>query len=317
MDAPEHVAFLLVEDFTHLAFACAIEPLRIANLVADRPLYRWSLASEDGAPAVCSHGTALVVDRGLEPLDRGDRLFVVSGLRVRERLTRRLLDHLRREDRRGVRLGAICSGAWALAEAGLLDDRPCAIHWEWHDAFVEAFPRVVLRRSVFVAEDAIPTAAGGPAAADLMLHLVAEAHGAALATADADQMVYNAVRPDDAEQRLPLGARLGMRSEPVKRAVRMMEEHLEDPVTTADVAAAVGLSIRQLERLFGKHLACSPKKYYLDLRLRRARNLLLQTDMPMAEIAMASGFVSVAHFSRSYRQTYGVAAAAERAIRAR
>ncbi len=317
MDGPEHVAFLLVEDFTHLAFACAIEPLRIANLVSGRALYRWSLVSEDGRPAVCSHGTALVVDRGLAPLPRSDRLFVVSGIGVRQRLTRRLLDHLRREHRRGVRLGAICSGAWALAEAGLLDDQPCAIHWEWHDAFVEAFPTVVLRRSVFVAEGRIPTAAGGPAAADLMLHLVAERHGADLATAVADQMVYNSVRPDGAEQRLSLGARSGLRSEPVHRAVRLMETHIEDPITTADIAAEVGLSLRQLERLFGKCLNCSPKKYYLDLRLQRARNLLLQTDMPMAEIAMACGFVSVGHFSRSYRQTYGVTAATQRAIRAR
>jgi transcriptional regulator GlxA family with amidase domain len=317
MDEPEHVVFLLSEDFTHLAFACAIEPLRIANLVAGRRLYGWSLAAENGCEAVCSHGAVLRVDRGLEPLPAGARLFVGSGIGVRARLTRRLLAHLRREGRRGVRVGAICSGARALTEAGLREDEPCAIHWEWHDAFVEAFPTVVLRRSVFVAEGRTPTAAGGPAAADLMLHLTAEAHGADLATAVADQMVYNAVRRDGDDQRLSLGARFGMRSEPVKRAVRLMETHIEDPISTADIADAVGLSIRQLERLFGKYLNCSPKKDYLDLRLQRARNLLLQTDLPVPEIALACGFASTGHFSRSYGQTYGVTAATQRGIMAR
>ncbi|GMG81707.1 GlxA family transcriptional regulator [Paralimibaculum aggregatum] len=313
----EHIAFLLVEDFSHIAFACAIEPLRIANLVSGRALYRWSLASEDGRTAICSHRSAILVDRGLEPLPAGDRLFLISGIHVRERVTPRLMAHLRREQRRGVRLGAICSGAYALAMAGLLDGQACAIHWEFHDAFTEAFPDVVLRRSVFVADAPIPTASGGPAATDLMLHLIARAHGADIATAVADQMVYTAVRGDDGAQRISLGARLGLPSEAVRRAIRAMEAHVEDPVSTADLAAQAGISARQLERLFGKHLHCSPKKYYMDLRLQRARNLLMQTDMGISEVALACGFSSGAHFARAYRQTYGVGPAEFRAIRAR
>jgi transcriptional regulator GlxA family with amidase domain len=314
---PEHIVFLLIRDFTHIAFACALEPLRIANLISGRDLYRWSLASEDGVAAVCSSGLALKVDRGLAPLARGDRLYLISGIHVRERLTPAVLDYLRREQRRGVAVGAICSGAYALARAGLLRDQPCAIHWEFHDAFTEEFPDVVLRRSVFVAEGAVETASGGPAAADLMLHRIAERHGADLATAVADQMVYNAVRDSQVGQRISLGARTGLPSEAVKRAIALMESHVEDPIPTATIAALVGLSSRQLERLFGKYLNASPKKYYNDLRLSRARNLLQQTDMTMTDVAVACGFASASHFARSYRQTYGVTPTTQRAIRAR
>ncbi|MEM1420793.1 MAG: GlxA family transcriptional regulator [Pseudomonadota bacterium] len=316
MSKPETFVFLLIEDFTHLAFACAIEPLRIANLVAERELYRWRLASEDGARAICSNRSVTLVDQGLEPLQRDERLFVISGLGVRERITRKAVDYLRRNHAHGVQLGAICSGAYALARAGVLDGQACAIHWEFHDAFTEEFPDVVLRRSVFVADAPIVSASGGPAAADLMLHLIAKTHGADLATSVADQMVYNSVRSDHAEQRVSPGARHGFRSEPLKRALREIDNTIEDPVPTAEIARRAGVTPRQLERLFGRYLNCSPQKYYRDVRLHKARNLLSQTDLSVAEIALACGFGSPTHFARCYRQTYGVTPSIHRACAA-
>lgn len=314
---PESFVFLLIEDFSLIAFANAIEPLRIANLVAERDLYRWRLASENGRVARCSNGSVTNVELGLEPLARGDRLIVVSGLGVKARTSKPVIDYLRRESRRGVRLGAICSGAYVLARAGLLDGHSCAIHWDFHDAFIEEFHDVVLRRSVFVADGPIPTASGGPAAADLMLHLIAGRHGAELATAVADQMVYNTVRPGDAPQRISFGARHGLRSAVLNEAVRIMETHIEEPLPTSAIAAMVDISTRQLERLFGRYLNCSPRKYYLELRLQRARNLLMQTDLSMVEIGFACGFTSAAQFARSYRQTYGLSPGNHRVTKTR
>lgn len=313
MTEPQAFAFLLVEDFTHLAFSCAIEPLRIANLVAGAELYRWSLLSRDGLSARSSNGCVTRTDRGLEPLGRDERLFVVAGLGVERRVTPDLVAFLRRERARGRRIGALCSGAYVLAEAGFLAGVETAIHWGYHDLMAERFPEVRLRPNVFVAGSRFDTASGGTAAADLMLHLIGRAHGADLATEVADQMVYNAVREGSARQRVSVQARHGTRNATLVRAIRIFEETIEAPPRPSEVAAELGISARQLERLFDRHLGTSPKRYAMELRLNRARNLIVQTEQSVAEIAMASGFTSTSHFSRVYRAKYGTSPGAQRA----
>src|SRR5690606_28775592 len=217
--AATHFAFLLLPDFSHLAFSCAIEPLRIANLVSGRPLYRWSLLSPDGRSATCSNGTVTLVHGGLEPV-KADRLFLISGIGVQSHATPEVLAFLRREKARGTALGAICSAAYVLARAGMLEGMEAAIHWDYHDSFAEEFPGVRLVPSVFC-DRRIITASGGTAAADLMLHLIGRQHGADLATAVADQMCYNAVREGTAPQRVSLQSRHGMRNAHLVRAIKI------------------------------------------------------------------------------------------------
>ncbi|VDC26656.1 GlxA family transcriptional regulator [Pseudogemmobacter humi] len=304
MTAPAHFAFLLLHDFSHLAFSCALEPLRIANLVSGRPLYRWSLIGADGRTATCSNGSVTLVHAGLEPTRQVDRLFLISGLNVQAHTSPAILAFLRRERAAGTPLGAICSGAWVLAKAGFLDGMEAAIHWDYHDMFAEAFPGVKLVRNVFVAQKTI-TASGGTAAADLMLHLIGEAHGTDLSTGVADQMVYNAVREGTAAQRVSLQSRHGMRNQHLMRAIGMMEESIEEPLSPGHIAERLGISTRQLERLFGRCLNSTPRHYFMELRLHRARNLLVQTEQSITEIAMACGFRSTSHFARTFRAFYG------------
>ena len=309
----QHFVFLLLENFSHLAFSCALEPLRIANLVAGRALYRWSLASEDGRSATCSNRAVTLVNRGLEPLARVDRLFLISGIQVQTHTSPGILAFLRRERASGTQIGAICSGAYVLAKAGLLRGVETAVHWEFHDLFCEEFPEVDLVRNVFVANARHITAAGGTAAADLMLHLIARDHGQDLATAVADQMVYNAVREGTAAQRVSLQSRLGTRNAHLTRAITIIEENLEEPIPTADLADRLGISTRQLERLFGRFLNSSPKKYFLELRLHRARNLIVQTEQSITQIAVACGFNSTSHFSKVFRKQFGISPVSQRA----
>lgn len=306
------IVFLLVDNFSHLAFSCAIEPLRIANRVSGQTLFRWSLASADGVSAVCSNRSVTLVDRGLEPLRHVDRLLVISGDEVQDRATPEILAYLRRERAAGTPIGAICSGAYLLASAGFLKDQAAAIHWEYHDVVAELFPDVRLVRGVFVADQKFITAAGGTAAADLMLHLIAAEHGPALATAVADRMVYNAVREATAEQRVSLQARHGMRNESLMRAVELAQENLEDPVSPREIARALGLSTRQIERLFQRHLGTSPKRFIMQTRLTRARNLLVQTDLSITEVAVACGFRTPSTFSKVYRAHFHVSPGAQR-----
>lgn len=306
--------FLLIEEFSHLAFSCALEPLRIANLVADRELYRWTLSSVDGRTATCSNKAVTLVDRGLAPAERGEKLMIVSGINVQNHVTLELLRYLRAERARGTAIGAICSGAFILAEAGFLDQRRAAVHWEYHDVFAERFPSVDLTRSVFVADDKFVTASGGAAAADLMLHMIARDHGRDLAAAVADQMVYNAVREGSATQKISIRSRYGLRNSRLAEAVRLIEDNIETPLSSSELARRLGISTRQLERMFERYLNTSPKRYILDVRLHRARNLIVQSDQAITEIAMACGFTSTSHFSKVYRDHFGNTPGSQRAI---
>ncbi|WP_428523517.1 GlxA family transcriptional regulator [Roseibium sp.] len=306
MPTTRDVTFLLLDDFSHIAFACAVEPLRIANLLQGEEIYRWRLASVDGERAVCSNKTVTLVDQGLTDLAPRSSLFLISGQNVGDRATPGVLAFLRRERARGTRIGAICSGAHVLASAGFLNNRRAAIHWSFHDSFQENFPEVELCRNVFVADETFVTASGGTAATDLMLHLIGETHGEDLAAAIADMMVYSGVRPADAAQQISLQARHGIRNPHIAEAIRLLNESAPYYLPTSEIARTIGISTRQLERLFQKHLKMSPKQFAINQKLTRARNLLLQTEQSISEIALACGYESPSHFIRTYQNRFGV-----------
>ena len=306
MADPQHFVFALVEDFTHMAFSCAVDPLRIANLISGATLYQWSFASLDGETAKASNDSVTLVHHSFDAFPQCDRVFVLSGIHMTGKDHSRLIAALRRERARGTAIGALCSGAYILARAGFLDGMMAAIHWDYHDSFMETFPEVNLVRNVFVADEKHVTASGGTATADLMLHLIERDHGYDLSVAVADQMVYNAVRNSTAAQRVSLQSRNGMRNTHLAKAIQVMHDNLETPVSPAVIAKDLGISTRQLERLFGKYLNSSPKKYFMEMRLERARHLLLQSEASITEVAMACGFESPGHFSRVYRSAFGV-----------
>jgi transcriptional regulator GlxA family with amidase domain len=308
------VVFVLLDKFTFISFAAAIEPLRLANRMAERTLYAVSVASETGAPATASNGVRVEVDGPLPDLGHDATVILCGGTDIAVATTRPLLGWLRRESRRGVAMGALCTGAHALARAGLLDGRRATIHWENRDGFAEAFDEVELSSAIYVIDGDRMTAAGGLASADMMLRLIADAHGADLAAEVADQMVYSAPRGDTDRQRLSVPARIGVRHPKLSRVIALMHEHIEEPLSAAALAEAVGMSTRQLERLFRRYLSRSPKRYYLELRLEKARRLLLQTDMSVITVALACGFTSPSHFSKCYRGHYNRTPYRERGV---
>jgi transcriptional regulator GlxA family with amidase domain len=301
---PERFVFLLLERFTLIAFAGAIEPLRLANRMAGRTLYEWRVVTETGGPVTASNGVTVEADGGLEEVGRDAVILAVGGLDVKQAITRPVLSWLRREARRGGAVGALCTGAQLLAEAGLLEGRRCTIHWENRDGFEEEFPDIDLLPNVYVIDRDRYTAAGGAASSDLMLKLIARRHGADLATLVADQMIHTSIRSDQDEQRLSIPTRIGVRNPKLATVIHRMETHIEDPLSPDMLAADVGMSTRQLERLFRRYLNRSPKRYYMELRLAKARNLLLQTEMSVIDVALACGFASPSHFSKCYRALY-------------
>lgn len=303
-EAAKEFAFLLIDSFSMIAFAAAVEPLRVANRMARREIYRWRLVAEDGVSARCSNGTRLLADSGFEDVDRDAMIFVCAGVDVNRHTTRGALTWLRKQTRRGVAVGALCTGAYVLAKAGLLGASRCTIHWENRESFREEFPDLDLTNRYFERDGARWTCAGGTASADMMLHMITEDQGRDLAAMVVDQLVLTPLRSQTDEQRLSVPARMGVRHPKLTTVIHMMEENIEEPISPSVLAEDVGMSTRQLERLFRRYLNRSPKRYYMELRLQRARNLLLQTDMAVINVALACGFTSPSHFSKCYRSHF-------------
>jgi transcriptional regulator GlxA family with amidase domain len=315
--APESILFLLVPDFSMIAFTSAIEPLRIANRLSGRQLYGWRLVSRDGGPVAASNGIAIHVDAAVgahEPSGSGPLPAIVlcGGLGSERFQDRDVFGWLRRWDRRGAQIGALCTGAHVLARAGLLDGHRCTIHWENLPGFIEAFPEIQVTSDLYEIDRNRFTCSGGMAALDLMLHRIALAHGEELATKVSEQCIVDRIRGPHDRQRMPLRVRLGVHHPKLIRAVELMEANIEEPLGQEMLARYVGLSRRQLERLFRRHLGRTPAQYYLEARLERARHLLYQTDMPIMSVACATGFVSASHFTTCYRQMFGKTPRAER-----
>ena len=309
---PRRFIFVLMNEFTMLCFSAAVESLRIANRMAGQEIYEWVLASEDGEPVTCSAGATFTVDMALDSVQRDDTIFLCGGVNIQNSTTPKILNWLRRESRKGPTVGGLCTAGYALARAGLLEDRQATIHWENQDGFTEEFENIELTKSVFVIDRNRITTAGGTASIDLMLKLIAEDYDEDLANAVADQLIYSSIRTDQDTQRLSVPSRIGVRHPKLSIVIQMMENNIEDPISPSILAEDVGMSTRQLERLFRRYLNRSPKRYYMELRLQKARNLLMQTDMSVINVALACGFASPSHFSKCYRSHYNTTPYRER-----
>ena len=300
-DPPHHVVFLMVPQFSMACFASTIEPLRQANRISDQELFTWELVSMDGEPIMASNNILINVDSKVHDMRAGESLFICTGLDVQKYTDKALLNWVRRQDRMGVNLGGVSTGCYILAKAGLLDGYRCTIHWENLESFREEFPDITVSPTLFEIDRSRFTCAGGTAAIDMMVTLVALAVDRDLAQTVAEEFIHAPIRDQSEHQRVSLPARIGARHPKLVNIVETMENNLEEPLSPTELAQMVKISTRQLERLFRRYLNRSPKRYYLELRLQKARQLLLQTNMSVIEVALACGFTSPSHFSKCYR----------------
>jgi AraC family carnitine catabolism transcriptional activator len=294
-----------------MAFFSAIEPLRVANRLAGRPLFLWRIYGLRGDPVEASNGMRIVVDATFGA-ERPPTLIVCAGFHPERAEAKSTLAILRRFARSGVRLGALDTGTHVLAKAGLLDGARVSIHWEAAPAFREDFPGIEVTGELFEIQDRIFTCAGGTAALDLMLAMIAARHGAELANAISEQFIHDRIRSSRDHQRMELAVRLRVHNEKVLRVIGLMEAGLEQVWDLGELARAVSVTRRQLERLFETTLGHSPASYYRDLRLTRARHLLRQTSLSVVQVAVATGFNSGSALARAYRDRYGRAPRADR-----
>ena len=311
---PVRIGFLLLENFTLMAHSAAIEPLRMANHLSGEEHYQWFTLSETGEAVRASDGQRVLPDAPMSEAQDLDIVIVCGGVAQQQAIRKSHLSFLQAQARRGAMVGGVCTGSWALAQAGLLDGYRASIHWECISGLQEAFPAVLVTNRLFTIEANRLTASGGTAPLDMMLNLIGKQHGRELMAAISEMFMCERVRNEQELQRVPLRHVLGTSQPKLIELVALMEANIEEPLELEDLASISGISRRQLERLFLKHLNCSPSRYYLTLRMNRARQLLRQTSMMIIEVATACGFVSTPHFSKCYRGFFGVPPSTERTI---
>lgn len=312
-EAPRQVGFLLLPGFSLLAQACAMEPLHVANLLAERRLYVPRTFGLDGRAVKSAAELALtpesVAGSDVQHLD----MLMVCGVSPSPASeSPDLHGWLQRLASRGVMLGGIAGGTQVLARAGVLEGYRVTLHVAGADAFTRDFPGVHVSHQLFEIDRDRLTCGGGTAAMDMMMTLIAQQHGARLAERVSEHFVCERIRMADEPQHVPLRARLSHAPQSLVDAVTLMESNIEEPLTTHELAEHLGISRRQLERLFKKYLQAVPSRYYLELRLQKARQLLRDSEQAVGDIALSTGFSSGAHFSTAYRNHFGISPRDER-----
>lgn len=296
--------FLLIERFSLFNLAAMLDPLRVANQISGTEHFEWLTCSVDGTPSICSSNTSFNVDYALADLPKCDVLVVCAGFETDPDDVGQIHTQLRLRERRGTILGAISTGSIILASGGLLDDYQCTIHWEYEAAFRERFPNVHCTGRVFEIDRNRMTTSGGTASFDLALKVIAQDFSEEVAYQVANQFQHDRIRKGDERQRAGKTRDFSAKPEKLARVIALMEDHLEEPLATSELARRISLSVRQVERLFLKYLSCTPSKYYMGLRLERARELLRQTNAPIIDVALTTGFSSHSYFAQSYRNYF-------------
>ncbi len=317
MAAPVRLGFLMFPGFPMACLTSAIEPLRAANEITGRQEFTWKLVAETAAPVRSSAEIGFDPDVTLQELEGVDQLYLLSPPTAEFVDPRRSPARLRWLDRTGVTLGAFSGGIFPLARAGLMEGRPCSVHWCYEAAFKADFPATEAREVTILREGRRITASGAGAVFDLMLRLIEERLGRDCMTEVACWFQHPFVRDADASQKVPV-ARSGGTTDnlpaPIREAIRLFETHVEDPLRIPDIAAAVGLSGRHFERTFKRETGQSPLRYYHQLRLMKARQRVLYSNDSFREIAASVGYLSSGPMNRHYVELFGVSPRDERRL---
>lgn len=303
---PETIAFVLVPQLSMLAFSSAIEPLRIANQLTGKLLYRWQVLSETGTGVMCSNGVEISVDGAARDIDRKTMLFVCSGLEPHRSTSPTISGLVRRHWRMNGVVGGLCTGTYALARAGILKGAQFTLHWENIVPFREIYPDLDPSEQIYAIDRRIITCGGGTSSSDMFLTLIADRHGTALARAVADMCLKPVQRGHSDAQKSSIAAEIGTRNPTLLGIVEKINRDLDSELSLKAISAEFGISQRQVERLFNRYMAVSPRQYIINAQLMRARAMLSETNMTTAEIADAVGFNSASYFSKKFREKFGV-----------
>lgn len=312
--SPRHFGFLTMPGFSLIAYAAAIDTLRLANRIEEKELYTWETMTPKDEIVKASTGLDVKPDRISQESDVYDTIIICGGVKITKTWRDALGKWLRVQNKNGVAFGSLCTGTYILAKAGLLDGYRCTIHWENIASTREEFPHLQITDDIYEIDRNRYTCAGGTTPIDMMHHIVSMQHGRQLAAAISEEFLVDHVRGMKDRQRIPLRQQIGTSQPKLTEAVMLMEANIEELLTPDELSSLVKISRRQLERLFRSYLNCTPTQYYLGLRLRNARRLLLQTEKAIIDISLVCGFSSAPHFSKCYKDLFGLPPRDERRL---
>jgi transcriptional regulator GlxA family with amidase domain len=298
------VLVLVFDETNALSLASVVDPFRAANRRAGKRLFEWVFATPTGTASTLTAGIQ-IQGISLSEAASTDLLICVGSFNIQRQITPRLITAIRWHAHRAIGIAAVDAGAWVLAGAGLLNGYAATPHWEDHDAFATAFPEVKTKRSRFEIDRNRLTTAGAAPCLDMMLELIARRHGASLSARVASAFIYDPITDGTAPQATVPTAALARKAPLVASAISLMNSCLDDPMSIAEISTALNISPRTLELRFQKTLETSPKAYFQNLRLSEAHRLASDTNQPVQEIALATGFMSQASFARAFKATYG------------
>ena len=303
---PEHFGFFLMPGFSIISFAATIDPLRLANQLSGQTLYEWHFYGPADQTVTCSTGMRFQPTRRMNDTESIDRMLVVGGIGAQQESEAYLNDWLQNLVRNGISLGATSTGSLLLAEAGVLEGKTCTVHWEERDQLTELYPDLNVSEELYEIDGNLMTCSGGLSGLDMILQLITIRHGESLAHQVAEHCIHPNIRPAHDKQRMKLQLRQHGSHPRLTQALELMREHIQPVLSCEQISDRVGLSTRQLERLFRQHLNSSPTNYYMSLRLEFARQQLKSTRLPIQTVAKKSGFTSTSYFSRCYKKQFGL-----------
>ncbi|WP_423909383.1 GlxA family transcriptional regulator [Candidatus Spongiihabitans sp.] len=304
--AEREIGFYLSDNFSMLPFISAVEPLRIANRMSRKPLYQWSIVTENGDSVFATNGMELAAKYAVKNAPDFSMIFVNGPHEPKNFNHRPTLNWLAGQSKRGIVIGGIETGCHILAESGLLDGIQCTTHWENQVEFVEAFPKHKVSSDVYEIDGNRVTCSGGAVSMDMMLYIIEQHHGHELAASVADVMIHPNICHPGEPQRMNVQARTGVSHPALLECIELMEANIEQPLSPNELARLVEISKRQLERLFRRYLNTTPARYYLNMRLDAARKMLETSAMKIIDVTVACGFKSAGHFSSRSYSSYGV-----------
>lgn len=304
--------FVIVPNFSLIALSACVDPLRLANQVMGKPIYRTVLLSLDGGLVASSDGIMVMSDHSLATAPRLDTIFVIGPNPIPKRGLSALTLWLRKAVSAGTPLAGVDTGAYLMAQAGLLDGYRCTIHWEDQEALVERFPHIIVTQHFFEVDRDRFTCSGGVAPLDLMTYLLTQPPGNRQLANEVANLLIADRRSLTDTQTVSVIHQSRVTDATTMDALKLMEANIHEPLTIAEVAAYAGVDARNLQRRFKKHLGKSPERVYLDIRLTRARILVQRSEKSLHDIALETGFASASHLTARYTPRFGASPRADR-----
>lgn len=296
------VGFYVVDGFSMMCFANAVEPFRAANMILGEDLFHRSIITPDGKAVTSSSNLSLLSDGTPEEMAKLDWLFVIASYDYQKRVNKATLSSIRQLARHVKIVGGLDTGSWLLAAAGLLDNHLATLHWQELALFAEKYSNVEVSDQRYVIDKRRVSAGGATATLDLMLELIRQYCGESLFFDVRSLFLYDVSQPADRRQQ-PF-SQFAQTVPRLYKAISMMEQSIDEPLPLVDIAARIPTSMRSLNRLFKRHIGMTPGQYYLHMRLKAARRLIAETSLSMTEIALRCGFNSPQAFCRAFREKF-------------